>query len=52
MELKWTAKAMSDLARLHEFLAPVNKHAAIRTVRSLAKAPERFNTLLLKHPKG
>lgn len=47
MELKWTSKAMSDLARLHEFLAPVNKHAAARTVRSLAKAPER----LLEHPR-
>ena len=30
MELKWTSKALSDLARLYEFLAPVNKAAAAR----------------------
>jgi plasmid stabilization system protein ParE len=46
MELKWTPKAISDLARLHEFLAPVNKSAAARTVKSLAAAPAR----LLEHP--
>ena len=28
MELKWTSKALSDLARLYDFLAPVNKPAA------------------------
>ena len=39
MELKWTGKAVSDLARLHEFLAPVNQMAAARTVRSLTAAP-------------
>lgn len=47
MELKWTSKAVSDLARLHEFLAPVNKRAAARTVKSLAAAPAR----LLEHPR-
>jgi len=35
MNLKWASKALSDLARLHEFLAPVNKPAATRTVQSL-----------------
>ena len=35
MELKWTSKALSDLGRLYEFLAPVNKLAAARTVQSL-----------------
>jgi len=30
MELKWTSKALSDLARLYEFLAPVTKPAAGR----------------------
>ena len=39
MELKWTSKALSDLARLYEFLAPVNKPAAARTVQSLTAAP-------------
>lgn len=34
-ELKWTNKALSDLVRLHEFLAPVNPHAAARTVQAL-----------------
>jgi plasmid stabilization system protein ParE len=39
MELKWTSKALSDLARLYEFLAPVNKPAAARTVQALTAAP-------------
>jgi plasmid stabilization system protein ParE len=47
MELKWTSKALSDLARLHEFLALVNKPAAARAVQSLVKAP----TILLTHPR-
>ena len=46
MELKWTGKALSDLERLYEFLAPVNKRAAARTVQSLAAAPTR----LLEYP--
>jgi plasmid stabilization system protein ParE len=47
MELKWTSKALSDLVRLHEFLALVNRQAAARTVQSLAAAPTR----LLEHPR-
>lgn len=39
MELKWTNKALSDLARLHEFLAPVNQDAAARIVQSIVAAP-------------
>ena len=39
MELKWTSRALSDLARLYDFLTPVNKPAAARTVQSLAAAP-------------
>jgi plasmid stabilization system protein ParE len=38
MELKWTSKSLSDLARLYEFLATVNKKAAIDTIKSLTKA--------------
>lgn len=47
MELKWTSKALSDLARLYDFLAPVNKPAAARTVQALAAAP----TTLLANPR-
>ena len=44
MELKWTSKAQSDLARLYEFLAPVDKRAAARTVQMLTSAPTKFLT--------
>jgi len=47
MELKWTSKALADLARLYGFLAPVNKPAAARAVQALTKAP----TVLLTHPR-
>jgi plasmid stabilization system protein ParE len=47
MELKWTRKALSDLARLYEFLASVNKPAAARVVQSLTNAP----TNLLINPR-
>ncbi|OEU73704.1 MAG: plasmid stabilization protein [Desulfuromonadales bacterium C00003093] len=47
MELKWTSKALSDLARLHEFLAPVDKRAAARTVQMLTATP----TKLLTNPR-
>jgi len=39
MQVKWTSKALSDLARLYEFIVPVNKLAAARIVRSLTAAP-------------
>jgi plasmid stabilization system protein ParE len=42
MDLKWTGKTLSDLARLYEFLAPANKQAAARTVQALTAAPERL----------
>ncbi len=47
MDLKWTSKALADLARLHEFLAPANKLAAARAVQALTKAP----TVLLTNPR-
>ena len=47
MDLKWANKGLSDLVRLYEFLAPVNKAAAARTVQSLTKAPEQ----LLANPR-
>jgi len=47
MGLKWSSKALSDLGRLYEFLAPVNKPAATRTVQALTKAP----TILVTNPR-
>jgi len=47
MELKWTNKALSDLVRLHDFLAPANGLAAARAVQSLTVAPTR----LLEYPR-
>lgn len=47
MELKWTSKALSDIARLYEFLASVNQPAAARTVQQLTTAP----TSLLVNPR-
>jgi plasmid stabilization system protein ParE len=44
MELKWTSKALADLVRLYEFLAPVNKHAAALAVQALSKAPTSLLT--------
>lgn len=45
-ELQWTSKALGDLARMYEFLAPVNPAAAAKAVQALTQAPER----LLEHP--
>lgn len=47
MELKWTSKTLSDLARLYEFLASVNQPAAARAVQSVTKAP----TALFTNPR-
>ncbi|OOV90528.1 type II toxin-antitoxin system RelE/ParE family toxin [Pseudomonas sp. MF4836] len=47
MELKWTHKALTDIARLYEFLATVNQPAAARTVQQLSAAP----TSLLANPR-
>ncbi len=47
MELKWTSKALADLARLYDFMAPVNKQAAARIVQSLMAAPARLKA----HPR-
>ncbi len=47
MKLLWTSKALSDLARLHEFLAPANQAAATRAVQALSRAP----AILLTNPR-
>ena len=39
IELKWTSKGLSDLARLHDFLAPMTPAAATCVVQSLTAAP-------------
>lgn len=44
MELKWTSKGLSDLARLYDFLAPVNPAAATHVVQSLTAAPSGLRT--------
>lgn len=39
MKLKWSSKGLSDLARLYDFLVPVNPAAAAHVVQSLTAAP-------------
>lgn len=41
MEIKWTNKSLSDLSRLYNFLAPVNKQAAANIVQYLTEAPNK-----------
>jgi plasmid stabilization system protein ParE len=40
--LRWTASARADLARLHEFLEPVNPRAAALAVRQLVAGAKRI----------
>lgn len=47
MDVRWTSKALSDLTRLHEFLAMVNKPAAARVVQSLTATAAS----LVAHPR-
>jgi plasmid stabilization system protein ParE len=47
MELKWTNNSLSDLARLYEFLATVNRDAAARTVQDLTEKPHK----LIENPR-
>jgi plasmid stabilization system protein ParE len=39
MKIQWSDKALSDLQRLFEFLAPVNRQAAAKRIRALTAAP-------------
>ena len=39
MQVRWTSKALSDLVRLHAYLANVNKPAGAGIVKSLSAAP-------------
>ena len=47
MNVRWTGKASSDLARLYEYLRPVAPGASARVIRQLARAPDR----LIRHPR-
>ena len=47
MQLQWTHRALADLERLYEFLAPASPQAAARAVQALVNAPAR----LLRHPR-
>ena len=47
MHVKWTSKSHSDLLRVYEFLASVNKPAALYVVRKLTAAPIR----LMENPR-
>ena len=47
MEIRWTSKALSDLARLHDFLVLKNPPAAAKAVRAIVGAPE----VLLVHAR-
>ncbi|MCK9516448.1 MAG: type II toxin-antitoxin system RelE/ParE family toxin [Ottowia sp.] len=42
MDLQWTSEALSDLVRLHEFLAPMDAPAPVvaAAARELASMPE------------
>lgn len=47
MQIDWTMAALSDLARLYDFLQPLNPNAAARTVQSLTAALEQLSL----HPR-
>lgn len=42
MKLRWTSRALSDLVRLHEFLASVNPDAAAKVVQALTGGASRL----------
>jgi len=47
MKLQWTGRASLDLARIRDFLFPVNPAAALKTVRALRAAALK----LADHPR-
>jgi plasmid stabilization system protein ParE len=47
IDIHWTNKSASDMVRLYEFLAPINKNAAAKVVQSISKAPD----VLVSHPR-
>ena len=47
MELRWTEKALSDLVRLHEYLASGKSPMTVRTIQLLISTP----TSLVETPR-
>lgn len=47
MRLQWTSKAVSDLARLYDFLALTNQAAAAKTVQGVVNA----SLMLIQNPR-
>ncbi|WP_049631291.1 type II toxin-antitoxin system RelE/ParE family toxin [Cellvibrio sp. pealriver] len=47
MQIEWTSKALMDLARLYDFLAPLNLPAAARVIQNLTQSPVK----LLANPR-
>jgi plasmid stabilization system protein ParE len=42
VNVSWTRKAVADLGRLYDFLAPVNRRAAARVLQSLTTVAGRL----------
>ncbi|MFV1980915.1 MAG: type II toxin-antitoxin system RelE/ParE family toxin [Rhodothermia bacterium] len=42
MEVKWTENGQSDLTRLYDFLAPLNRDAALRIAKAIVAAAARL----------
>lgn len=42
MNLVWTEKALNDIVRLHEFLAPLNPSAAAKLIQNLVATAGRL----------
>lgn len=42
MALRWTRSAYADLQRIHEFLEPVDRAAAVRAVRAVVARVRRI----------
>jgi plasmid stabilization system protein ParE len=42
VKVAWTSKAVGDLARLHDFLATVNRRAAARVLQTLTAVASRL----------
>jgi plasmid stabilization system protein ParE len=48
VRVKWTSQSLGDVARLHAFLAEVNRPSAAKVVRSLTAAARQ----LREHPRS
>lgn len=47
MALRWTSSANRDLVRLHAFLDPVDRRAAVRAVKTILAGVKRLG----RHPR-